>query len=104
MRPAVRQWVGSRDDEVMGQAPADRETQVQSVPGVVDLGVGQPQDAILPVELIARALRAAGATRERLGLQYGLERGAGYARGALADFLTEHYGIAVDAEQLFISN
>ena len=74
------------------------------MPGVVDLGVGQPQDAILPVDLIARAMRSAGTTRQRLGLQYGPERGAGYARTVLADFLADHYGMAVDARQLFISN
>jgi 2-aminoadipate transaminase len=88
----------------MAQRPADRATQVQIVSGVVDLGVGQPQDAILPVDLIARAMRAAGATRQRLGLQYGPERGAGFARELLADFLSEHYGIGVDAERLLISN
>lgn len=88
----------------MREPPADRATQVQSVPGVVDLGVGQPQDAILPVDLIARAMRATSATAQRLGLPYGPERGAGFARVALADFLTEQYGIAMVAEQLLISN
>jgi 2-aminoadipate transaminase len=88
----------------VSETPADQATQVQTVPGVVDLGVGQPQDAMLPVDLIARAMRAVGATRQRLGLQYGPERGAGYAREVLADFLTEHYGMAVDAGHLFISN
>src|SRR5690242_18058517 len=88
----------------MAHLPADRDTQVQSVPGVVDLGVGQPQDAILPVDLIVRAMRAAGATGQRLGLQYGPERGAGFARALLADFLTKHYGIGVDPDGLFLSN
>lgn len=88
----------------MSETPADQARQVQTVPGVVDLGVGQPQDAILPVDLIARAMRSAGTTRQRLGLQYGPERGAGYARTVLADFLADHYGMAVDEGQLFISN
>lgn len=84
--------------------PVDRATQVRTAAGVVDLGVGQPQDAILPADLIGRAMGAAGATPDSLGLPYGLERGAGSARAALADFLTDQYGIPVAAEQLFISN
>jgi 2-aminoadipate transaminase len=88
----------------MQEMPADRETQVQTVPGVVDLGVGQPQETILPVDLIGRAMRAAGETHQRLGLQYGPERGAGFARAALGDFLTEQYGVGVDAARLLISN
>src|ERR1700761_6561055 len=84
--------------------PADRATQVQIAPGVVDLGVGQPQDAILPVDLIARAMRGAAATRQRLGLEYGPERGAGFVLTLLADFLTEHYGVEVDAERLVLRN
>jgi DNA-binding transcriptional MocR family regulator len=88
----------------MTQPPAHQETQVQPAPGVVDLGIGQPQDAILPVDLITRAMRAAGAGGHQLGLQYGPERGAGFARAALADFLAEQYGLGVDAGQLMISN
>jgi len=88
----------------MGVPPADRESQVQVAPGVVDLGVGQPQDAILPVSLIARAMRAAATRRQPLGLQYGPERGAGSVRAALAAFLAQQYRTEVDAGQLMISN
>ena len=79
-------------------------SQVRPVPGVVDLGVGQPQDAILPADLMARAMTTAAATRQLRGLPYGAERGDSYLRSTLADFLTERYGLAVDGERLLISN
>ena len=79
-------------------------TQISTAPGVVDLGVGQPQEAILPVDLIARAMTAAAELRQRHPLQYGVERGDGHLRAALAEFLTERYGESVNGEQLLISN
>ena len=79
-------------------------TQISTPSGVVDLGVGQPQDAILPVDLIARAMTAAAELRQRHPLQYGVERGDGHLRAALAEFLTERYGESVAGEQLLISN
>src|SRR4051794_23272753 len=82
-------------------APA---TQVRSLPGVIDLGIGQPQEAILPVELIGRAMTAAAAARRTYPLQYGAERGDGQLRSALGRFLTERYGAPVDGERLLISN
>jgi 2-aminoadipate transaminase len=86
-------------ERLMSQA-----TQISAPPGVVDLGVGQPQDAILPVDLIARAMTTAAELRQRHPLQYGIERGDGHLRAALAEFLTERYGVSVDGEQLLISN
>lgn len=79
-------------------------TQISTPPGVVDLGVGQPQDAILPVELVSRAMTTAAERRQRHPLQYGVERGDGQLRAALAEFLTERYAVRVDGEQLLISN
>ncbi|MDT4937783.1 MAG: 2-aminoadipate transaminase [Pseudonocardiales bacterium] len=79
-------------------------TQLQPVPGVIDLGVGQPQDAILPVSLIARAMMAAAAARQSYPLQYGAERGDAQLRSTLAEFLGVRYGTAVAVEQLLISN
>jgi 2-aminoadipate transaminase len=85
--------------EVLAQA-----TQVQRVPGVIDLGIGQPQDAILPLELMARAMRSAAEAGRREPLQYGAEHGSGALRSALAAFLTAGYGTAVDPDRLLISN
>ena len=70
----------------------------------IDLGVGQPQDAILPVGLMARAMTAAVAARQSNPLQYGAERGGGQLRSTLADFLAARYRTPVVVEQLLISN
>ena len=86
-------------EELLAQA-----TQVQSRPGVIDLGIGQPQPAILPVELMARAMTIAAAARPSAPLQYGTERGDGHLRAALARFLTAHYGHSVDGERILVSN
>jgi 2-aminoadipate transaminase len=86
------------------QHPILRTTQLQPVPGVIDLGVGQPQDALLPVSLMARAMAAAVTARQSHPLQYGAERGDGRLRSTLADFLAVGYGVPVFAEQLLISN
>lgn len=79
-------------------------TQVRSPPGVIDLGIGQPGEATLPVGLLARAMTSAVATRRSHPLQYGAELGDGYLRDALATFLTARYGGPVDGNQLLISN
>ncbi|HZZ96552.1 MAG TPA: PLP-dependent aminotransferase family protein [Jatrophihabitantaceae bacterium] len=86
-------------EDLIGQA-----TQAQTPRGVVDLGIGQPQGAILPVELMARAMTMAAATRLGHPLQYGTERGDGHLRAALGDFLTKHYGHPVDGGRLLVSN
>jgi len=83
---------------------AAQTTQAWAVPGVVDLGIGQPQDAILPLEILRKAEAAHALASERYPLQYGNEFGDGHLRLALADFLTTHYGCAVDPEPIFISN
>ena len=88
----------------MGDADDAATTQVRRPPGLVDLGVGQPQDALLPVELMSRALAVAAASGERHPLQYGAERGEGRLRAALADFLTRRYGVPVDADGMIVSN
>jgi DNA-binding transcriptional MocR family regulator len=71
--------------------------------GVIDLGVGQPNNAILPVDYIRRAA-AIQFTDSPEFLQYGAEWGDGRHRVALGEFLTEAYGTPVAAEQLFSTN
>lgn len=77
-------------------------SQLWGEPGVVDLGVGQPQDVLLPVEEFRRALSAAPVPPFQL--QYGIERGDGALRVALADSLAPRYGAPVDPELMIISN
>ena len=77
--------------------------QVVVAAGVIDLGVGQPNNAILPVDYVRRAAEMQFNDSPEF-LQYGAEWGDGYHRLALAEFLTESYGVPVDAEQLFSTN
>ena len=57
--------------------------------GVIDLGVGQPNNAILPVDYVRRAPEMQFSDSPEF-LQYGAEWGDGYHRVALGEFLTEH--------------
>ncbi len=71
--------------------------------GVIDLGVGQPNNAILPVGYVRRAAEMQFNDSPEF-LQYGAEWGDGYHRVALGEFLTEAYGTPVSPEQLFSTN
>ncbi len=71
--------------------------------GLIDLGVGQPNSAILPIDHIRRAAAEAFADGNEF-LQYGAEWGDGHHRVALAEFLTASYGVPVSSEQLFSTN
>jgi DNA-binding transcriptional MocR family regulator len=79
-------------------------TQCWAAPDVTDFGIGQPQDAILPVGILHKAASRQAADGRRHSLQYGTEFGDGHLRLALADFLSVHYAIAVDPEPIFITN
>jgi 2-aminoadipate transaminase len=81
-----------------------RTTQLWAAPGVIDLGIGQPQDAILPVELISAALVATAAAGRPHPLQYGIEPGDGDLRVAIADYLEAPYGHLPDPDATFVSN
>ena len=77
--------------------------QVVVAEGVIDLGVGQPNNAILPVDYVRRAAEMQFSDSPEF-LQYGAEWGDGYHRLALADFLTQSYGVPIDPERLFTTN
>jgi 2-aminoadipate transaminase len=85
-------------------------TQLWSPPGVIDLGIGQPQNEILPLGLFSAALATAARTGQSYPLQYGIERGDGFLRAALSDFLSgqqEALGASpssVDPDLIFITN
>jgi DNA-binding transcriptional MocR family regulator len=71
--------------------------------GVIDLGVGQPNNAILPLDYIRRAAEMQFNDSSEF-LQYGAEWGDGYHRIALGEYLTAAYGTPVSPEQLFSTN
>ncbi|MDP1544382.1 MAG: PLP-dependent aminotransferase family protein [Anaerolineales bacterium] len=72
--------------------------------GFIDLGAGEPQLDLLPLEM----LRNAAAHRLNFGdrefLQYGIEQGDGAFRTALANFLSPRYGFPVSPENLFVTS
>ena len=72
-------------------------------PGMIDLGLGDPDPALFPVEALARAAREHFQQGERSFLQYGTEQGDGYFRLSLAQFLSRNYHLATDSESLFIT-
>ena len=78
-------------------------TQLNIPAEMIDFGVGQPSLSLLPLA----ALQQAAAHRLGQGdpslLQYGAEQGDGYFRLALAQFLSEGYGMPVEADHLFIT-
>ena len=81
----------------------EEDVQVRVPEGRIDLGVGQPDPGLLPLEEIRRA------AAERLGrsdvrlLAYGAQQGGRGFRETLARFLTSSYGVPVLAERLFIT-
>ena len=78
-------------------------TQINIPPGFIDLGIGNPDFDLLPVELLRQSAEAYFAGGDPRSLQYGKEQGDGYFRGALANFLTEAYGTQVDHDLLFVT-
>lgn len=67
----------------------------------IDLGTGDPNPRLLPLELIRDAAAHRLGLGEREFLQYGLEQGDGYFRAALAFFLSSRYGFSVSHDELF---
>ncbi len=80
-----------------------RIAQLEVPPGMIDFSPGQPGPALLPLALLRKA------AADRLGgsdapfLAYGAEQGDGYFRVTLAGFLSEHYDIPVEADQLLVA-
>jgi DNA-binding transcriptional MocR family regulator len=79
-------------------------TQLNIAPGVIDLGVGQPDPELLPFERMREAIAHRIAQPDPLPwLAYGVEQGNGYFRVALARFLAEGYRLPVAADDLFVT-
>jgi 2-aminoadipate transaminase len=79
-------------------------TQINYRPGVIDLGMGNPDFDLLPVELLHRSAEEYFKANDARPLQYGIERGDGYFRQSLAGFLSPKYGDEVDPDSLFITS
>jgi len=73
-------------------------------PGFIDLGLGDPQFSLLPLDLIQQAAQECLSQKKREFLQYGAAQGDETFRSSLAEFLTRGYGCPVDPGSLFITN
>ncbi|MCJ7537332.1 MAG: PLP-dependent aminotransferase family protein [Anaerolineales bacterium] len=78
-------------------------TQINFRPGVIDLGMGNPDFDLLPVDLLRQSAETYFSTSDPRPLQYGIEQGDGYFRQSLAGFLSTRYGTGVDPDLLFIT-
>jgi len=71
--------------------------------GFIDLGAGEPQLDLLPLDMLREAALHRFTQGESEFLQYGVEQGDGYFRAALAGFLSPRYGQKVSYEDLFVT-
>jgi DNA-binding transcriptional MocR family regulator len=78
-------------------------TQSQISPDIIDLGAGEPNQSVFPLEMIRRAAEERFAQGDTSFLQYGAEQGDGYFRLALAKFLSRGYGLPMSPENIFIT-
>ncbi|MBC8496513.1 MAG: PLP-dependent aminotransferase family protein, partial [Chloroflexi bacterium] len=79
-------------------------TQFNLPDGFIDLGMGNPDLSLLPLESLRQAAEAYFATGDSRPLQYGEEQGDGYFRRALANFLTAANNTPVDPDQMFVTS
>ncbi len=81
-----------------------RVTQIDPHLDLIDLGIGQPDFALLPVELIEQAAAERLARRDPSYLNYGYEMGDEGLRAALADLMTRRSGAPTRPEELMITS
>ena len=70
---------------------------------MIDFGLGQPGMDLLPLSIVKQSAEDQLARNDPAFLAYGIEQGHGYFRKALADFLGQQYGFAVDPAELFVT-
>ncbi len=80
-----------------------RTAQLNIPPEMIEFGAGQPSPRLLPLTLLKEAAAHRLGSRDDSLLAYGAEQGDGYFRLALAGFLSAHYQIKVDFDDLFIT-
>lgn len=73
-------------------------------PGFIDLGLGDPQYALLPLEIMRQAAEERLSQNDPEFLQYGARQGDGNFRKTLAKFLSSGYGFPTEPDSLFITN
>ena len=78
-------------------------TQSHFSPNISDLGAGEPNQSVFPLELLRRAAEDRFAQGDPSFLQYGVEQGDGYFRLALAQFLSRGHGHPANPENIFVT-
>ncbi|HVF25202.1 MAG TPA: PLP-dependent aminotransferase family protein [Anaerolineales bacterium] len=79
-------------------------TQFQIPPEIIDLGAGEPNQSVFPLDMIHRAAEERLSKGDPSFLQYGAEQGDGYFRLALATFVSQGYGLPMaDPANIFIT-
>lgn len=73
-------------------------------PGFIDLGLGDPQFSLLPLDLMRKVAEERLSQNDPELLQYGAEQGDGPFRQSLAEFLSRAYVCPVEPDSLFITN
>lgn len=87
----------------MPLSPSYPTTQNNLPRDMIDLGVGDVQRELLPLERLWQAAEQRFSAGDRGFLQYGIEAGDGFLRVSLAEFLSRGYGLPVDPSTLFIT-
>lgn len=78
--------------------------QINTPAGIIDLGRGDPDQSLLPLEALRLSAEGYFASGDRRPLQYGTEQGDGTFRRDLANFLSAANAVQVDPELLFITS
>jgi 2-aminoadipate transaminase len=97
----------SRDADIFNYTSAMTELpiiQIDSPPGFIDLGNGNPDLSLLPLKRLQKSAQAFFDQDDPRPLQYGIEQGDGYFRHSLANYLSDVYGDSVHPDSLFVSN
>jgi DNA-binding transcriptional MocR family regulator len=79
-------------------------TQLNIPEGMIDFGVGQPSLSLLPLAALRQAAEHRLSQGDPALLQYGAEQGDGYFRLTLAQFLSGHYNVPVEADHLLVTS
>jgi len=77
--------------------------QFQIPSDIIDLGAGEPNQAVFPLKMLRCATEARFAQGDRSFLQYGAVQGDGYFRLALAQFLSRGYSHPANPENIFVT-
>ena len=96
-------WKPSASEEA-DLKPPYQVTQVSVPPDYIDLGLGDPQLSLLPLEMVRQAAQYRLSQNDPRFLQYGENQGDGFFRQSLANFLGRQYGFPVEPDDLFITS